>query len=240
MEIARGAGQFDFVVIQAAQAVCDRWDAFAEHGSVGDEQCVRLQFFLVTLDVVPQADAADLFFTFDQHFDINGKFSVQLMQRFERLNMNMDLAFIIGRAAPKDISIAHFRLEGGGGPEFQRLGGLYIIVAVEKNGRLARSFEGFGVNEGVETGRNDFNCFEAGGTKTIGNPLGSAIDIRFVLAFGTDGGDAEKFVELAEMLLAATFYKFSKVHMRPPGAMIIIQIYFLNYLKMMKKSAAAV
>jgi hypothetical protein len=61
-----------------------------------------------------------------------------------------------------------------------------------------------------------------------------------VFAFGTDGGDAEKFVELAEMLLAATFYKFSKVHRRPPGAMIMIQIYLPNYLKMMKKSAAAV
>jgi hypothetical protein len=161
------------------------------------------------------------------------------MERLERLDMNMNLTFIVGGSASKDIPVAHFGLKGGRGPEFEGLGRLHIVVAVKEDGWLAGGFEGFGVNKRVEAGGNDFNCFEAGRTKTFGDPFGGAIDVRFVFAFSTDGRDAEKFIELAKMLLAATFYKFSKVHKRPPGAMRISQFYVIK-AKMMKKIATAV
>jgi hypothetical protein len=96
-------------------------------------------------------------------------------------------------------------------------------MAVEEHRRLAGGFKGFGINEGVKACWDDFNGLEAGASEVVCNPSGSAVDVRFVLALGADGGDPEKFVKFSEMLLAATFYKFSKVHRRPPGAMIMIQ-----------------
>ena len=194
----------------------------------------------MALDVVPQADAADFFFTFNQNFDVDGKFAVELMERFERLQMDVNLAFIVGSAAAIDISIAHFGLKGRGGPEFQGFRGLDVIVTVEKHRRFAGGFQGFRVHEWVKAGGDDFDGLETGAPKAIRNPSGGAIDVWLVLALDADRGDPEKFVELPEVLLAATFYKFSKVHRRPPGAMIMVQINLSNYLKMMKKSAAAV
>jgi len=105
------------------------------------------------------------------------------MQRFECFQMDVHLPLIVGRAASKNISVSHFRLEGWRGPELQRLGGLDVIMTVEKNRRLAGCFEGFGINEGVKTCGNDFNGFEAGGTEAFGDPFRSAVDVGLVLAF---------------------------------------------------------
>ncbi len=118
----------------------------------------------MALDVVPQAHTADFFFAFDQDFDIDGKLAMQLMERFERFQVDVHLSFIVGSAAPKDIPVANFRLEGRRGPEFERLGRLHVVMAIEKNRRLAGSFPRFCVHERVKTGGNDFNDFEAGGT----------------------------------------------------------------------------
>ena len=46
------------------------------------------------------------------------------------------------------------------------------------------------------------------------NPLieaSAALDIRLVFALGADTGDSQKFAEFRQMLIAITFYKFSKV-----------------------------
>ena len=145
--------------------------------------------------------------------------------------MDMNLPFIIGRTAPIDIPVAHFRLEGRRGPEFEGFGRLDVVVTVEKDRRLTGGFERFGINKRMKFGGNDFNCLEPRGTEAVGNPFGGAIDVRLMLAFGADGRDSKKFVELREMLLAATFYKFSKVHIRPPGARIMTQFYLITARK---------
>ena len=54
MEIAHRPGQLDLVIIQPAQAVGDRRDALAQHRGVGDNQGIRLQFFLVALHITPK------------------------------------------------------------------------------------------------------------------------------------------------------------------------------------------
>src|SRR5258708_30195216 len=99
MQIAGGTGQFDLVVIQSAQTVGDGGHALGEHGSVGDDQRVGFEFFFVFLDVIPEADAANFFFALDQNFDVDGKFAVHILQRFERFQMNVHLALVVGGAA---------------------------------------------------------------------------------------------------------------------------------------------
>jgi hypothetical protein len=48
--------------------------------------------------------------------------------------------------------------------------------------------------------------------ETIGNPPGGALDIRFMLAFGADAGNTQKFAKFGQMLLAASINKVSKIH----------------------------
>jgi hypothetical protein len=128
--------------------------------------------------------------------------------------VDVHLTFVVGGAAAEDIAVADGGFECGGGPEVERFRGLYIVVAIKKDGGLARSFEGFGVNQGMKTGLDDLNGLETGGGEFAGNPVGGALDIRFVFALGADARDAEKFLQLGEMLVAATFNIFSKVHKR--------------------------
>jgi hypothetical protein len=161
------------------------------------------------------------------------------MERFERFQMDVHLPLIVGSATPVDISVAHFGLKGWRGPEFQRFRGLDVIVTVEQHGRLAGSFERFRVNEWMKAGWDDFDGLETGVPEAIGNPLGGALDVGLVLALCADRRDAEKFVKLLKVLLTATFYKFSKVHMRPPGAIRMSKNCSLTAQILMKKNVVA-
>ena len=83
MKIAHGAGQFDLIIIQAAQSVGDGGHALGEHRRIGNDERVGFQLFLVFLDVVPKADAADFFFAFDQDFYVDGKLAIHFLDGFE-------------------------------------------------------------------------------------------------------------------------------------------------------------
>jgi len=67
----------------------------------------------------------------------------------------------------------------------------------------------------MKIGWNDFNRFKARDTEMIGDPACGAFDVGLVLAFGADAGDAQELAKLGEMLVTATFDKFSKVHKKP-------------------------
>jgi hypothetical protein len=172
------------------------------------------------LNKIPKADAADFFFALDKDLDVNGKFPVELVEGFQGLEVDMNLALVVGRAATINVAVADGGLKGGRSPKVQRLGGLDIIVAIKKDGRFAGSFEGFGINERVKIGGDNFDVFEASGTETIGNPVGAAFDVGFMFAFGTDRRNTEEIVKLVQMLLAATFDKFSKVHIWASGTTV--------------------
>src|SRR6266436_1471867 len=122
----------------------------------------------------------------------------------------MHLAFVVGGAAAEEIAVAHGGFESGSGPEIERLGGLHVVVAIEKNRGFAGSFERFRVDEGVQIGRNNFNRFKARGAEIIRDPAGAALDIRLMFALGADAGNAQEFAKLRQMLVATTFDKLDR------------------------------
>ena len=113
VQIAHRAGELDLIVVEAPETVGDGRHALAEHGGIGNEERVGRQLFLVVLDVIPKADTANLLFAFDEHLDVDGEFSVQLMKRFKGFQVDVHLAFVVGGAAAIEITIARLRLEGG-------------------------------------------------------------------------------------------------------------------------------
>lgn len=131
--------------------------------------------------------------------------------------MNVDLAFVIRGAAAEKIAVTHGGFEGRRSPKIERFCGLHIIVAVKEYGGLAGSFERFGVDERVKICGNDFDFLETSGAKIVRDPASGAFDVRFVFALGADTRDPQKFAQLRQMLVAITFYKFSKVRHGAPG-----------------------
>ena len=114
------------------------------------------------LDVIPQADAAHFLFTFDQHFNIDGKVSTGLVKRFECFDVDVHLTLVIGGAAAIEIPVANRGVKGGRSPEVEGFRRLDVIMAIEKYGWLAGRFEGLRIHQGVEFGGNDLNRFKPG------------------------------------------------------------------------------
>src|SRR3989442_13039348 len=98
--------------------------------------------------------------------------------------MNVHLSLVVGRGAAEEISVSHRRFESGRGPELERLGGLHVIVTVEEDRWLARRFERFGVNEGVEIRRRNFDGFHSPRAGFVRHPLAGPLDIRVCAHFG--------------------------------------------------------
>src|SRR3989440_12210309 len=92
-------------------------------------------------------------------------------------------------------------------------------MPVEKDGWLAGSLQRFRIDKRVQTCGDDLNALESSGAEIAGHPARAALDIRFVLAFGADAGDAQKIAQLSEMLVALTINKLSKIHRKPSGDM---------------------
>src|SRR2546426_11803449 len=98
--------------------------------------------------------------------------------------MNVHLSLVVGGAAAEEISVSHRWFESGRSPELERLGGLHITVTTEEDRWLARCFERFGVNEGVEIHRRNFDGFHAARAGVVRHPLPGPLVIRVLLAFG--------------------------------------------------------
>ena len=114
------------------------------------------------MNEIPEADAADFFFTFDQNLDVDGEFAAHLVQGLQRLQVDMYLSFVVSSSAGIDVSVADRGFESRGGPEVKRLRRLNIIMAVEKDGWLARGVERLGIDQGMQGGGNDFNRLKSG------------------------------------------------------------------------------
>ena len=127
----------------------------------------------------------------------------------------LHLAFVVGGAAVKILPSRTVESKRGRGPEDRGSSAGCVVVSVEKDGGLARGLERFRIHQGVKIRWNDVNRFKSGGSELPGGPACSALDVRFVLALGADAGDAKKFAQFRQMLIAATLYKFCKVSIRP-------------------------
>ena len=176
-----------------------------EHASIGDDQRVGLELRLVRVHKIPQAHAADFFFAFDHHFQIDGQIARCFHDRVQRADVDVHLALVIGRAAAEQISAANGGFEGRRSPQIQRLGRLHIVVAVEQDRRLAGRVQRFAVHQRMHFRRDNFDIVEACGAQSVGHPFRGALDVRLVLGLRADAGNPQKFVQIVQVLFALGF-----------------------------------
>src|SRR5882762_3905494 len=131
------------------------------------------------------------------------EFAGKFLERLQRLQMNVDLALIVGGAAAVNVAVANGGFEGRSGPKMKRFGRLDVIVAVKEDGGLARCVEGFGIDQRVQRGGHDFHGRETGRAQVVGDPTCGALDVRLVLGFSADAGDTKKLLQFDEMLITA-------------------------------------
>src|SRR5258708_16516587 len=72
------------------------------------------------------------FFALDQHFHVNGKFSVQFVERLQRLQVDVNLPLVVRGAAPEQISISRRRRSEEHTSELQSPDHLVCRLLLEK------------------------------------------------------------------------------------------------------------
>ena len=156
----------------------------------------------ILLDVLFDAFAADFFFAFEEHANIDGQLAAAgLEQRLEGLQLHPELAFVVHRAARVDVLLRSVGSHGGVVPLVQRLGGLDIVVRIAQRGRLAGGVQPVGVNQRMALGGDDLDILKADALQVVGHHLGGLADIVFVLFGGADAGNAKQIFQLVDKAL---------------------------------------
>src|SRR5438270_11735273 len=76
--------------------------------------------------------AANFLFAFGDDHDVEWEFLAHRQMRFERLDVEKELAFVVDGAARENLSFAHRRLERRCRPKVERLRRLNLVVAVDQ------------------------------------------------------------------------------------------------------------
>ncbi len=138
MKIPVRALDFHFDECDTAQGVRYRRAITTVLRPIGDDYYIGFEQLRVHFDKLRQAFRAGLFFTFNQHFDIDRKFLTGFFISLNSLNMRPELPFVIGGASGDNIPVLDYRIERRAFPQFQRLLRLDVIMPVIKNRQLVR------------------------------------------------------------------------------------------------------
>src|SRR5688500_8805793 len=111
MKIHRRAAHIDLEVRETPERRENRRLPRAEHRRVGDDYCVAGKQILVGYYELLEVVTADFLLTLCHQNHVYGKLAACLELRFERLDVQKELAFVVDRPARVDISVAHRRLE---------------------------------------------------------------------------------------------------------------------------------
>ena len=107
--------------------------------------------------------AADFLFALDQELQVQRQTALDGDPGLDALQMREQLAFVVGGAAGVEVAVAAGRLERGGGPLFQRLGRLHVVMAVDQGRRGAGHGRRLGVDQRMARGRDHFGRQTASG-----------------------------------------------------------------------------
>src|SRR3954467_3384222 len=90
------------------------------------------------LDELLEIFAPDFFFALGEDDDVHRELSARREVRLDRLDVQIELAFVVDGAARQNFSVANRRVERRRLPELERFGGLHVVVTINEQRRLAR------------------------------------------------------------------------------------------------------
>src|SRR5688572_4564722 len=98
---------------------------------------------------------ADLLLAFDDEGQVAGQFSPGFQIRFHGVQVREVLALVITRPAAEQGALIDARLKRRRGPQFEWLGGLDVVVAIDEITGPLRTMRSFRDDDGVAAGAAD-------------------------------------------------------------------------------------
>src|ERR1041385_3963453 len=169
-----------------------------DHSGVGDNHDVAPQGVAIFLQKFPKILTADLLFAFDNKIDVYRQIAALLDRFLNTKNVGENLAFVIRRAARKNISVFQNRLERRRIPKLKRIGRLHVVVPVNQNRRTPLSMLVARPNDRVARGCNQLRL-QADTGQLFNQPVRAfAYSFRIIVVRG-NAWKPQKRIEILEM-----------------------------------------
>ena len=163
---------------------------------------------------------SDLLFAFDAEFDVGAE-GARLHHGFQGLDVHVELSFVVAGTAGIDLSVLDDRIEGAAVPEFQWIGGLYVIVSVNQHRRQGGIDDALAVHDGVTGRLMEFGACCSGFQQAVAYGFCAGDHICLVFAAGADGRDPQQgqqfFQESVAMLVMIRFPGVHSIDLRRAG-----------------------
>ena len=190
VEVDGGAGHLDLGVEVAAEPGQE-----LEQRPVVDEDVVAPQLVGVGLQQVGQHLAATLLLALDQEAEVERR-AAGGERVFGRLQRGEVLALVVAGAPGEHRAVTDRRLEGRRDPFLERVGRLHVVVAVDRQQRLAGCAQPVGSHRRMAVAVLVERGVHAHRAEALDQPLGVAPAVGGVAAQGADAGYRELLGEV--------------------------------------------
>ena len=196
MQIVAGAPQDHLLLHQSAQHDRDARRGRVPHAGVADEGQRRLrQFGLVGGEKFRQRRGAGLLLALEQEGHVARQSAIGL-EGAAGLDESHELTLVVGGAARDDllrpVALLQTRREGLGLPQFQRIGRLHVVMAVEQQMRRILALGArMADHDGMAGSRPQFGAV-AQSLEFPHEPVGGALALLGVGRVGRDGRNAQQ------------------------------------------------
>jgi hypothetical protein len=192
MEVSGRSSHVDLEIGESAERKQERGKARSEHGRVRDDHGIGRQTVFVGLDEGYEVGRPHLFLSLGQDHHVHRKGAAALELGLQGLQVEEELALVVGSPPGVEVSSSYSGFEGGGVPLVQRFGWLDVVVSVYEQSRGSlRGFSPLPEHHGMSGGLED-RRLQAGVGHAVRDPLGRVLDVTAVLAPGAHGGNSQK------------------------------------------------
>ncbi len=119
--------------------------------------------------------------------------------RLDGLEVNEELALVVGGAAREQLLVADGRLERWRRPLVERIDRLDVVVAVDEHRRRPRGAEPLAIDDRMAWRVDESRAFEPDGAHVLCHPLGAAADVTGVFGNGADARNGQKGLQFVEV-----------------------------------------
>ncbi|MNX67347.1 hypothetical protein D3C86_984720 [compost metagenome] len=184
--------QLDLQGGMTARARVDRGRGGAGAAAIGRQHGIRGKQVAVAFDQRAQGRAARFLFAFDEHLDVDRAGAQRGQVGEHDFKRNGGRSLDVGRAARIEAVADLRRFEGRGAPQFDGVGGLDVVMAIDQQRRSARRAHPFAIHGRFASPIQQLYLLQAFGPQPFVQEAPGLVHGTGVGGIGADTGNAQE------------------------------------------------
>src|SRR5207248_4324368 len=176
-------------------------DTAGDHPCIRDNSDIALQCIPILTEERAEIPAADFFFSFDHEMQIRRQLAMFLDRFLNSENVRKNLAFVVRRAACKDVVILQDGLERRRIPKLQWIRRLHIVMSVDQNCAASGLMFVARPDDRVPLRGNELRL-QPDTRELFNEPICTLLQLFFVLVISRNAWETQKRIKLFEIIVA--------------------------------------